>query len=366
MATITESTTPAYVPGRSIKEAQQASGLTEILKLASNENALGPSPRARAAIEAALAELHLYPGEEHEAALLQKLAGWLGAGLGVKNLVLGNGSADVLRFITQTFIEPGDRAVIAAPTFRVYEILVKLYGGQVTLAPLRDYRVDSAALLSAIDDEVKLVFICNPNNPTGSLMTHDEVHSFLRRVPPRVITVIDEAYMDFADDPALPRMPELIQAGYNVIVTRTFSKLYGLASLRMGYGLGRPDLIAAVQRQKLHFHTGRIALAGAIAALDDTEHVARTQEMVRTGREFFYRRLPELGLKCLPSQGNFIFLVDLPMDALALCDAALRRGLILRPTDSFDLPENIRITIGRPEDNERVIHILREILVSSQ
>ena len=350
-----------YVQGRSVEEAQQVSGMTQIIKVGSNENVLGPSPKAQKAIAEVLADAHLYP-DRHEDALLQKIAGRLGDSLTHANFVSGNGSCDVLRMIVQTFIQPGKKALIAAPTFAMYELLVSLFGGESVLIPLVDYVLDLDGLVAACDETVSLIFACNPNNPTGTIVTHEQVAVFLDKIPPGVVVVFDEAYMEFADDPRFPRMTEFIAAGHGVLVTRTFSKLHGLASLRVGYGFGRVDLMDKVRQHKLHFNSGRLAYLGACAAVDDEEHIEKSLVMVRNGRQQFYRAFAEMGIGYLPTQSNFIFLTNLPKDANVICDEAMQRGIILRPTDPFGLPDNIRITIAREEENARVIEVLRDIL----
>lgn len=357
--------TPTYIPGRSIEEAQKISGLTHIVKLGSNENVLGPSPRAIAAVKAALADAHLYPGKE-ESDLLQTLAARLGPGLTEAHFTSGNGSCDVLRMITHAFIAPGDRALIAGPTFGMYQVLVNMFGGESVIVPLQDYTVDLPALLQAIDDRVRLIFIANPNNPTGTIVKHKAVQNFLEQLPPHVTVIFDEAYMEFTTDPDFPRMLEFIEAGFNVIVTRTFSKLHGLASLRVGYGIARPELMADVRQQKLHFNSGRLAYLGAAAAVNDNEHISATLDMIKNGRDYFYREFEALGLTYIPSHANFIFLSDPPLDAAYICEEAMRHGVIIRQTNSFGLPQNIRITVGRREDNERVIEVLKEILSGVQ
>lgn len=352
-----------YVQGRSIEEAQQVSGMTEIIKVGSNENVLGPSPMAQDAIREALIDAHLYP-DRHESTLLQKLANDLDASLSEENFVSGNGSCDVLRMITQTFLEPGNKALIAAPTFAMYEILVRMFGGEAVKVPLKDFTVDLDAIVEAITDDVSLIFVCNPNNPTGTIVMHNEMANFLQQVPPGIITVCDEAYMEFVDDPEFPRMTEFITQGYDVLVTRTFSKLHGLASLRVGYGFGRVELMDRVRQHKLHFNSGRLAYLGAAAALDDEEHISASLDMVRNGREYFYQKFDEIGIKYLPTQSNFIFLTDLPMDSNAICDLAMAQGVIMRPTDPFGLPDQIRITIAREEENAHIVQVLKAIIES--
>jgi histidinol-phosphate aminotransferase len=331
-----------------------------LLKLSSNENPLGPSPCAMAILQETLTQLSRYPGEE-EATLLQKLALRLGNGLTESELIVGNGSADVLRMMTHTFLPSGAKAVIAGPTFALYETLVQMFGGQPVIVPLRNYTVDLQRVLDAIDERVRLVFICNPNNPTGTMVTHQDVGAFLAQVPPQVTVVLDEAYMEFANHPDFPRMTEYIQAGCNVLVTRTFSKLHGLAGLRIGYGFGRSELIAQVRRHQMPFNTSRPAYLAATAALDDETHLTRTLTMSQEGRAYYARLLPALGFDYLPTHSNFIFLPKLPCTAAHLCAVALQQGVMLRRTDSFKLPDNVRITIARAHENARVIEILQEI-----
>ncbi len=350
-----------YVQGRSIEDAQRISGMSDILKVGSNENVLGPSPKAKEAVVAALADAHLYP-DRHEDTLLEKLAQRIGDGLTKENFLSGNGSCDVLRMITQTFIRPGKKSLIAAPTFSMYELLTGMFGGESIFVPLDNLTVDLDAMIKAGDGDVVLVFVCNPNNPTGTFVMHKQVGEFLAKIPAGVITVFDEAYMEFADDPEFPRMTEFITAGYDVLVTRTFSKLHGLASLRVGYGFGRIDLMDQVRQHKLHFNSGRLAYLGAAAAVDDEAHIQESLAMVKNGRRYFYQAFDKIGIRYLPTQSNFIFLADLPMDANYICNEAMTRGVILRPTDPFGLPGHIRITIARQAENERVVDVIREII----
>lgn len=352
-----------YVQGKSIEDAQRLSGMMEIIKVGSNENVLGPSPKAQEAIIRALPDAHLYP-DRHEDTLLEKLAHRIGNGLEISNFISGNGSCDVLRMITQTFIEPGKKALIAAPTFSMYEILSDMFGGEAVIVPLKDFTVDLDRLIESLDESVSLVFVCNPNNPTGTFVRHDQVASFLEKMPKGVITVFDEAYMEFAEDPDFPRMTEFIDAEYDIIVTRTFSKLHGLASLRVGYGFGCKALLDKVRQHKLHFNSGRLAYLGATAAIDDEEFISMSLEMVREGRRYFYRAFDDIKIKYLPTQSNFIFLTDLPVDANYICDQAMKRGVILRPTNPFGLPDNIRVTIARQSENERIVEVIRDIISS--
>jgi histidinol-phosphate aminotransferase len=353
--------TKKYVQGKSIEEAQEISGMTEILKVGSNENVLGPSPKAQEAIRAALKDAHLYP-DKQENILLEKLAARIDRRLSADNFISGNGSCDVLRMITHTFMAPGKKALIGAPTFSMYRILVDMFGGEYVNVPLKNFTMDLDAIASAVDDTVSLIFVCNPNNPTGTIVTHSQVAEFLDRVPEHIVVVFDEAYVEFVDDPDFPRSVDFIEQGYNVLVTRTFSKLHGLASLRVGYGFGREDLMDKIRENKLHFNSGRLAYLGAAAAVDDEAHIVESLQMVEQGREYFYQEFEKIGIEYLPTQSNFIFLTNLPKDANEICDKAMQKGVILRPTHSFGLPDNIRITIARKEDNQRVVEVIKEIL----
>lgn len=331
------------------------------LILLSNENVLGPSPKAIAAAQKALAEMHLYSNDV-ESVFLEALAAHHEYGLTTANFTSGNGSSDVLRMIVQAFIQPGTNSVIAAPTFGIYANLTTLYGGAPILVPLLDYTVDLPALLAAINEQTRLVFVCNPNNPTGTFVTHAALAAFLDQLPPHVTLVLDEAYREFADDPAMPQATEWVAAGRNVIVSRTLSKLYGLAGLRAGYGFARPDLISRIRRYHQRHNSGRPTWFGAAAALQDHDFVARTLQMVRASRDFYYSALPKLDIDYVPTQANFILLRDLPLPAEEIVRRAEAMGVVLNHTAWAGLPDNVRITFARPHENERVIAVLRSII----
>jgi histidinol-phosphate aminotransferase len=331
-----------------------------LLKLSSNENVLGPSPLALSALAMAIQEAHRYPVEEEEI-LARKLVERIITPLTTDHLLIGSGSGDVLRMIAQSFLQPGDKTVIAGPTFNLYEDLTLRYGCRPELAPLRHYTVDLPRVLAAIDDTVRLVFICNPNNPTGTIVTHAEVGAFLSALPAHVIAVFDEAYMEFADDPAFPRMLDYVQMGYPLLVTRTFSKLHGLAGLRIGYAFGRADLIAQVRQMKLPFHSSRTAYVAAAAAVDDQAHIGQSVAMVQGARDYYSRVLQELEIDYLPTQSNYILLTKLPLPTETITRVALEQGVMLRRGEVFNLPGTLRITLARPHENERVIETLNAI-----
>jgi len=335
--------------------------MSELVRLGSNENMLGPSPLALEAIRNACAEAHLYPTDQDQI-LKEKLSAAIGHGVNVDQFVLGNGSGDVLRMIAQTYVSPGSQVVLPTPTFSSYKRVTKLHGGEVIEVPLKDYQIDLQGLLCAITPQTTLLFLCNPNNPTGQIVTHDQMGGFLAQVPEHVTVVVDEAYIDFVEDPAFPRVTEFLGAGYNIIVARTFSKVYGLASLRVGYGFGKLERIAPVRDRRHTFESGRMAYVGAAAALSDEVHIVNTIDMVRSGREYLYEALSKIGLKYLHSEAFFVLLTDLPLDAQYIVDEALKQGVILRHTTVFDMPGYVRISVGRPQDNQRAIEALTNIL----
>ena len=306
--------------------------MSEILKLGSNENILGPSPLAMAAIQAAADAVHHYPAN-HEARLIERLAAYVGGNLTDAHFSTGNGSVDVLRHIAAAFIRPGVQVLMPAQTFGVYAALTAKYGGESVTVPLQNWRIDLAGLLAAVTPATRLIFLCNPNNPTGSYFSHAELGSFLARLPAGIITVVDEAYMEFATAPDFPRMADFVGAGFPLIVTRTFSKLFGLASLRIGYAFGAPELMNQVRSEKLPFNSGIVPLLAAAAALGDHEHRERTLDMVVQGRRYFRAALAELGLTVIPSEAFYVLLTDLPRPprSVSRCWPGVSISVMVRP-----------------------------------
>lgn len=332
------------------------------LRICYNENLLGPSPKAVAAMSAAMEESHLYP-DGLETRLTQRLVQHLDAGLNEDNLVVGNGCSDVLRMVTNALMDPGDTAVIADNSFLLYQRFVTAVGGRTIVVPMQQHTHDLDAMLDAIDANTKLVFICNPNNPTGTYVSRTAVTRFLENVPSRVTVVLDEAYIEFTDAADFPDAIELINAGYkNVITTRTFSKIYGLAGIRVGYGVGAPGVMAQVRTQRLIFNNSRLAYLGAIAALDDTEHVRKSVALAQNGRRYFQEAFNQLGYECLPSQSNFVYVLDLPVEAATLCAQLDAAGIRLRAANGDLFPNNLRITVSHHADNERVMAALTPYL----
>lgn len=353
---------PRYIRGKSILEVQRELGLDEIIKLGSNENLLGPSPKAVEAMQRAAVDAHYYPSvEAHD--LREQLAAHLGHQLVAENIIIGNGSADVIRSIGWTFVYDGAESIAQLPAFQMYEIVTAMHGGKtIMLPPTSDYAYDLDAILDHIGERTRLIFLNNPNNPSGLHINRAALDHFLARVPHHVIVVLDEAYADFADAEDFPDSMALVREGHNVIATRTFSKLYGLAGVRVGYGVARRDLIESLLRTQTAFHVGRVALLAASAALEDRAHAARAWQVNCAGKRQLYAAFEEMGLHYFPTQANFVMLIDLPFPVTAIEHAMHRRGIIIRPCEPFGLPDALRITIAPPYENERMLRALRESL----
>ncbi len=350
---------PVYQPGRPIEEVARELGLVadNIIKLASNENPLGPSQLALRAIRKALRRINLYP-DGNAFYLKQKLAAKLG--VTAANLVLGNGSNEVLELVGHALLGPDSEVVVSQYCFAVYPIVTHLFGAKLTVVPAKNYGHDLDAMLGAITPKTRVVFVANPNNPTGTWVSRDALARFVNAVPQRVVLVLDEAYIEFMAEP-LDLLPE-IRAGTkpNLLLVRTFSKIYGLAGLRLGYGIGYPEFIAALEKVRQPFNINAVAQAAAVAALDDTRHVERTRRITVRGLNFYERWFSKLGLEYVPSAANFI-LVKVG-DGQRVFNELQRLGVIVRPMASYQLPEWIRLTIGTPRQNKRCLDALRKVL----
>jgi histidinol-phosphate aminotransferase len=356
---------PLYISGKSIEEIKAQFGFEEVIKLASNESPIGPSPLAIEAAQQMMSEAHRYPGIT-ELMLRRKLAARLGPGLDEGNILIGNGGTDMLRLITQAFVFEGGNTIMGRVTFPMYHIFTTMFGG--TPRPVDhtpDYRHDLAAMAAQIDDDTRLIYLCSPNNPTGDIITQAEVAEFLAHVSDHVIVVFDESYADFVTDPAYPDTLAYVTEGRNVLVVRSFSKYAGLANLRIGYAIGRTELINYLHRTLSPFHIGAIALAAATASLDDTAYHTRHREVVLSEQAYLYTALAELQLKYLLSQSNFVTFVDPPLAPTVLAEQLLQQGIIVRPMAGFGLPNAIRVTVGPHEENVKFIAALRTILVPS-
>ena len=347
-----------YSPGKPIEEVERELGIRDSIKLASNENPLGPSPKALAAIAAALGDLNRYP-DGSAFYLKRRLAARLG--VAVEELVVGNGSNEIIELVVRTFLRPGDEAVMADQAFVVYRLVVQAAGGTARVVPLRDFTHDLDAIAAAITPRTRLVFLANPNNPTGTIFRRAAWEAFLGRVPGHVVVVADDAYAEYVDDPEYPDTIRSRGDGSVAVVTlRTFSKLYGLAGLRIGYGVGSAAVMDAIGRVRQPFNVNSLALVGALAALDDDEHVRRTLAANREGMAYLVAAFRRLGLESVPSAANFV-LVRVAGAARAY-QALLRRGVIVRPMDVYGFPEHLRVTVGTPAENQRFVDALRAVL----
>jgi len=356
---------PLYVAGKSSEQVCQELGLDQVIKLCSNENPLGPSPMALAALHAVFTAAHRYPGLA-ERELRRKLAAYHGDGLTEHHFIVGNGATDVLRMIAQSFIFGGGESVVCRVAFPLFALLTTMYGGKtVRVDPRPDYHLDLTAMADAITRDTRLVWLCSPDNPTGSVLSQAEVDGFLERLPEHVVVVVDEAYRDFVTDPDCVDSVRYVRQGRNVIVVRSFSKSAGLANLRVGYGIACPDLIKYLLRVVLPFNTGALAAAAAAASLDDHTFRRHSRKLVQQERDFLQARLTEIGMTCLPSQANFLLVIDPPADAQALVDALLLQGIVVRPMAGFGLPNALRVTVGLPEQNERFLSAVQVVLAEA-
>lgn len=350
---------PTYQPGRPIEEVARELGLpaADVIKLASNENPLGPSPAALAAMERVLKNLHLYP-DGNAFYLKRRLAEKLG--VGPENIILGNGSNEIIEFAGHALISPDTEVVVSQYCFAVYPIVTQLFGGTLVTVHARDFGHDLPAMLRAVTPRTRVIFAANPNNPTGTLAPAAAVMTLVNGVPPHVLLAMDEAYIEFLDE-RCDLLP-LIRAGTkpNLLLMRTFSKIYGLAGLRLGYGIGHPDFIAALEKVRQPFNINALVQAGALAALDDEEHIQRTKQNNRAGLQFFEQSCRELGLKFIPSSANFL-LIHVG-DGARVCGELQKLGIITRPMGGYQLPEWLRISIGTPIENARCLTGLRKVM----
>ncbi len=349
-----------YSPGKPIEEVKREFGLTDVVKLASNENPLGPSPRAIEAAARAMQTANLYPdGNCYE--LRQAVAKHVG--VAPEYFLFGNGSDELIHYIGLTFLMPGDEVITGYPSFVRYDAAAKLNDAVLHLVPLREHRFDLPAILKQVNARTKLIFIANPNNPTGTVVTADEVESFVRDLPSHVVVVFDQAYQEYVSRADYPDTLRYVREGRNIIILRTFSKAYALAGLRVGYAIAHPEIIDAINRVREPFNVNSVAQSAALAALHDQEHLQRAVALNRQGLEYFYAQCDRLGLKYVRSEANCL-MVDLGRDTQPIFQQLLRRGVIVRTGHIFGLPTYLRITTGKPEENERFIRALEEVLKS--
>lgn len=348
-----------YEPGKPIEETARELGLKpeEIIKLASNENPLGPSPKAQEAMIAEVAKAHLYPdggGYHLRTALAKK------HDVAFENVVLGNGSNEIIELLCHSFLKPGVSLIAAEHAFVVYKLMATLFGADYVEVPDPGFVHDLDAMADAITDETRLLFIANPNNPTGTLVGQEEIDRFVARLPDHVVAVFDEAYFEFLPDP--PDTIKHVTAGKNVVVMRTFSKAQGLSALRIGYGITNPHIASLLNRSRQPFNANAIAQAGALASIQDEEHIAATVANNEKGVNFFQSAFAKRGWEFVPSFANFV-LVNVG-DGDRVFAELLKKGVIVRAMRGYKLPEWLRISIGKPEENERCLAELDSILAS--
>jgi histidinol-phosphate aminotransferase len=345
-----------YEPGKPIEETASKLGVDpdSIIKLASNENPLGPSPKAIEAMHATLENVQLYP-DGGSFYLREALAVRLG--FTPENIILGNGSNEVIEFLGHAFLHRGDDVITSEYAFIAYKLIATLFGACTIETQSPDYQQDLAAILDTITPKTRVIFIANPNNPTGALISQDKIDKFMSRLPENIIVVFDEAYFEFLDSP--PDTLQYVREDRNIVVLRTFSKIHGLAGLRIGYGVARPDLIAVLEKTRQPFNVNSIAHAGALAALKDEAHQRKTKRVVDQGRAYLQEQFAAMKLHFVPGAANFI-MVNLD-DATAVFQKLLARKIIVRPLKGYQLPEWVRISVGTMEQNKQCIAALKEI-----
>ncbi|HET6514290.1 MAG TPA: histidinol-phosphate transaminase [Thermodesulfovibrionales bacterium] len=344
-----------YVPGKPIEELERELGIRGSVKLASNENPVGPSPLALEAIRGISGELNRYPdgsGYYLRNALAEMLS------VRQENVILGNGSNELLDIVVRTFMKPGDNAVMAHPSFVVYHLAVQALGAKSIKVPLRSYTHDLTAMLDAVTEKTRIVFIANPNNPTGTMNRKGEFDGMMEKLPDNVLVVMDEAYYEYVSDPEYADSMKWFGRGKDILILRTFSKIYGLAGLRIGYGIAGSEIINEMNKLRPPFNTSTISQVAALNALRDTGHVEKSRRINEEGKRYLYGELENLGLPHVLTEANFVYLPV--QDAPALYEKLLRLGVIVRPIG----PDALRVTIGLPEENRRAIEALRQIITT--
>lgn len=347
-----------YVAGKPIEETKRQLGLREVIKLASNENPLGPSPKAASAIKKCLSGINRYP-DSQGFYLKKRLARYFS--LEPENFILGNGSDELIDVVIKTFVEPDENIVTADTTFLEYEIVAQVNDRKVKKAPLRYFKYDLGAILKLVDKKTKLVFIANPNNPTGTYVTKYEVADFLNALPESVIVVFDEAYDTFVDVDDYPDSLTYLRKKKKVIILKTLSKAYGLAGLRLGYAIAECEFASYMERIRQPFNVNMLAQAGGLAALDDEEFLKKTRRLVLEGKDFIYQELSKMAIGFVPSVANFV-LVDAGRDSMEVFKAMLKFGVIVREMKQYGLKNFIRVTIGTQKENKRFIRVLKKVL----
>jgi len=349
-----------YIPGKPIEEVKRELGLKEVIKLASNETSVGPSPLAVEAIIKEIKNINLYP-EGSSRLLREKIAYKLN--LNKEMIIVGNGADNIIGLVGMAFINEGDEVITGEITFPAYETVAKIMGGKIIPVKLKDYTYDLEEIARRINERTKVIFICNPNNPTGTIVNREEVISFMEKVPQDVIVVFDEAYYDYVEGKNYLNSLSYVLEGKNVIVLRTFSKIAGIAGVRIGYGIAKPELIGYLRQVASPFPTNRLAQVAALAFLDDKKHYKKVLKSNQEEKKYLYKELKKLNLFYLPTEANFIF-IDLKENVEVIFEKLLRKGIIIRPGKTWGCLNFIRVTIGTHNENQKFIQALKEVLNS--
>jgi histidinol-phosphate aminotransferase len=349
-----------YIPGKPIEEVKRELGLKEVVKLASNETSIGPSPLAVEAIKKEVENINFYP-EGSSRLLREKIAHKLK--IDKEMIIVGNGADNIINLVGMAFINEGDEVISGEITFPAYETITKIMGGKLTSVKLKDFSFDLEGIIQRINEKTKIIFLCNPNNPTGTIVDKKTVDKFIKQVPENVVIVFDEAYYNYVEDGNYPDSLSYVLEGKNVIIIRTFSKIAGIAGIRVGYGIAKPELIGYLNRVVNPFTTNRLAQVAALASLDDEEHYRKVLKTNQEGKKYLYRELKKIGFFYLPTETNFIF-IDLKKDSEIVFEKLLKKGIIIRPGKTWGCPNFVRVTIGTPCENEKFINALKEIMIS--
>ena len=347
-----------YSPGKPLEELEREYGISDSIKLASNENPLGPSPLAVKAIKDAIGKLNRYPdGSGHD--LVRNIAKKLGISTG--NIVLGNGSDEIIGMLTRALLRPGDEAIMPYPSFLMYNIMVCCAGATPVQVPLKSFSVDLDGIRDRISSRTRMIFICNPNNPTGTVISKKDFKDFLKSIPGEVLVVVDEAYIEFVRDKSCAISIDYLDSDIALVMLRTFSKAYGLAGLRIGYGIMSKEIASLLNRVRQPFNANLLAQVGAGAALEDKAFLEKTVSLIHEGLDFLYTSLDRMNIKYFPTQANF-FLIDIGKDADEVFEKMLKQGIIVRSMTSYGYPNYIRINVGLHEENVRFLNALEKII----
>ena len=347
-----------YVPGKPIEEVKRELGLDEVIKLASNENPLGASQSAIDVLKKVAEDVHIYP-DGNVYRLRSKLSEKLG--VAEEQLIFGNGSDEIVVMLGQAFMEADDEIIMAETTFSEYRFSANIMGGNIVQVPLKNYTHDLEAMAAEVTDNTKMIFVCNPNNPTGTIAEQEKLEQFLKTVPKDVIVVLDEAYNEYVTSNNYSDSVDYLKDYDNLIILRTFSKIHGLAGLRIGYGIADQELVSYLDRVRQPFNIGALAQKAACASLDDAEHLQQSFDYNQQGKEYLYQQFDKLGLDYVPTETNFI-LVDVERDNDQVFQEMLERGVIIRSMSSYGYDTKIRVTIGLPEENKQFVSTLKEVL----